>query len=87
MADGEALLKFAEAMVSGAGEDLIEARDALIAAMGEAAMVDAAGVVSNFERMVRIADSTGITLGGGLETFSSDIRAELDLERFNQGKS
>ncbi len=56
VADGEPLLKFAEAMVCGADQDLIEAREALIDAMDEAAMVDAAGVVSNFERMVRIAD-------------------------------
>ena len=48
-------------------------------------MVDAAGVASNFERMVRIADSTGIPLGDGLETFSAEVRAELNLERFLEG--
>ena len=44
-------------------------------------MVDAAGVASNFERMVRIADSTGIPLGDGLEEFSSEVRLELGLDR------
>ena len=44
-------------------------------------MVDAAGVASNFERMVRIADSTGIELGDLLEQASADVRTALGLER------
>ena len=44
-------------------------------------MVDAAGVTSNFERMVRIADATGIELGDRLEQGSAGVRAALDLER------
>jgi len=43
-------------------------------------MVDAAGVASNFERMVRIAGSTGIELGDRLERGSADARAELGLK-------
>ena len=41
----------------------------------------AAGVASNFERMVRIADSTGIELGDLLEQASADVRTALGLER------
>ena len=48
-------------------------------------MVDAAGVASNFERMVRIADATGIPLGEGLEEFSSEVRLELGLDRMQTG--
>ena len=50
--------------------------------MGVAALIEAAGVASNFQRMVRIADSTGIPLGEGLEQRSEEVRAELDLDRF-----
>ena len=53
----------------------------MTAALGPAAMVDAAGVASNFERMVRIADGTGIELGDQLNQFSADVRATLGLER------
>ncbi len=53
----------------------------MTAALGPAAMVDAGGVASNFERMVRIADATGIELGDQLEQFSADVRATLRLER------
>ena len=55
-------------------------RTAVVEAMGPAAMVDAAGVASNFERMVRIAGSTGIELGDRLERGSADARAELGLK-------
>ena len=87
IAGGEALIAFAEAAVTGTDTELDGARDALVSELGEAAMVDAAGVVSNFERMVRIADATGIPLGDGLEAFSEDIRNELDLERFVRVKA
>ena len=40
-------------------DELVAARAALLAAVGEAATVDAAAVVANFEMMTRIADGTG----------------------------
>ncbi len=48
----------------------------------EQALVDAAGVVSNFERMVRIADSTGIPLGEQMEVVTATVRDELALDSF-----
>ena len=56
-------------------------RAAVVETLGPEAMVDAAGVASNFERMVRIADSTGIELGDLLEQASADVRDALGLER------
>ena len=50
------------------------------------AMVDAAGVASNFERMVRIADSTGIPLDERMEVLSREVRDALQLERFAAAK-
>ena len=80
MAHGAALVAFAEAIVTGA-QTLAGSRTTVVETLGPAAMVDAAGVASNFERMVRIADSTGIELGDLLEQASADARTALGLER------
>ena len=77
---GAELVAFAEAIVTGA-QSLPLARAAVVEALDPRAMVDAAGVTSNFERMVRIADATGIELGDRLEQGSAGVRAALDLER------
>jgi hypothetical protein len=77
---GDALVSFAEAVVSRDPSAIAMTRDGLIEAMGVEAMVDAAAVASNFERMVRIADGTGIPLGEGLESRSRAVRDELKLE-------
>ena len=80
MAHGAELVAFAEAIVTGA-QTLAQSRAAVVETLGPEAMVDAAGVASNFERMVRIADSTGIELGDLLEQASADVRDALGLER------
>ena len=80
MPHGPELVAFAEAIVKGA-ETLARSRAAVIEVLGAEAMVDAAGVASNFERMVRIADSTGIELGDRLEHGSADVRDALGLTR------
>lgn len=79
---GERLAAFAEAAVSGDGAELATARDALRLAAGSEAHVDAAAVVGNFERMVRIADGTGIPVDGVVSTLSEDLREELGLDAF-----
>ena len=78
---GRALLEFASAVVDGSDARLEHTRQALRADMGDAGVADAAGVASNFERMVRIADSIGIELGDWMETFTEDVRADLSLDR------
>jgi uncharacterized membrane protein YcjF (UPF0283 family) len=80
VAHGAELVAFAEAIVTGA-QTLAQSRAAVVEALSPEAMVDAAGVASNFERMVRIADSTGIELGDLLEQASDDVRDALGLER------
>ena len=79
---GAALTAFAEAAVAGNAAELATARDALRAEAGSEAVVDAAGVIGNFERMVRIADGTGIPLDGVMQALSDDIREEIGLEDF-----
>ena len=79
---GERLVAFAEAALAGDAAELSTARDALRDAAGSAAVVDAAGVIGNFERMVRIADGTGIPIDAMMANLSGDIRDELGLEGF-----
>ena len=79
---GTILIALAEAMVGDDDVALTHARQAVIEVLGPAAMVDAAGVASNFERMVRIADATGIQLDARMEALSKEVRDQLGLERF-----
>ncbi len=61
---------------------LVAARTRVLEELGPEAVVDAAGVASNFERMVRIADATGIPLDSFLDEMTAGLRAELKLARF-----
>jgi hypothetical protein len=81
------LTAFAEAAVRGDAAALASARDALRAKAGSAALVDAAGVIGNFERMTRIADATGIPLDGAAQLASQDFRAALGLEAYASARN
>jgi len=76
------LVALAEAVVRGGETELAEARRAARAALGPEAFVAAAAVAGNFERMVRIADATGIPLDAPLDAISADMRAELGIDAF-----
>ncbi|MBW2294789.1 MAG: hypothetical protein JRG94_21125 [Deltaproteobacteria bacterium] len=82
VAHGEELTAFAEAAVRGDPAELATARDSLRDVAGSAALVDAAGVVGNFQRMVRIADGAGISLDTSVGMMSEDFREELGLDQF-----
>ena len=82
IAHAETLLAFTEAAVKGSDDELAAARDQLLAELGPDCLVDAAAVVSNFERMVRIANSTGIPLDPPMNAISEDLRADLGLDEF-----
>jgi D-serine deaminase-like pyridoxal phosphate-dependent protein len=82
VAHEETLVALAEAMVSDDELALATARARILAELGPQALVDAAGVASNFERMVRIADATGIPLDNFLDEMTGDLRTELHLTRF-----
>jgi hypothetical protein len=79
------LVRFAEAVLGSDDAELLRARLALLAAIGPEGFVEAAGVVSNFQRMVRIADATGIPLDAPVELLTQDLRDELRLGRFGSG--
>ena len=69
-------------LVALAEAELAEARAQALAALGPESFVAAAAVASNFERMDRIADATGIPLDAPLDAISADMRAELGIDAF-----
>lgn len=79
---GQQLVAFAEACVGGETDALARTRDALADAAGLDGLVEAAATVGNFERMVRIADGTGIPLDTSVRTLSHGLEEELDLVSF-----
>ena len=77
---GDALLAFAEAVLTG-GADMRLARNHLRQELGEAALIEAAAVVGNFERMTRIADGAGIPIDERNLEMTQDVRDLLALDR------
>jgi hypothetical protein len=83
---GEALTRFTEAVVRGT-DDVEPARAALAAALGDAAVVEAAAVVGTFQMMDRIADSTGIPLDAPIQMLSRDVREQMGLDAFGSASN
>ena len=69
--------------MTGEEAGLAEARERVASELGEAAMVDAAAVIGNFQRMVRIADGTGIPLDTPVAMISADMRADLGIDAYD----
>ena len=78
------LREFAEALVSRNEHQLKLARDALLSAANNDVLIDAAGVAANFQRMVRIADATGIPIDFSQDR--ADIIESLGLRRFGSAR-
>ncbi|MFN3231272.1 MAG: hypothetical protein ACE363_03815 [Alphaproteobacteria bacterium] len=79
---GKVLARFAEAVISGSDNAIAHARHAVIEVVGGDGFVDAAAVVGNFERMVRVADATGIPLDETATDATTDIRQDLGLNEY-----
>jgi hypothetical protein len=82
VASAPALIALADAMVGDDDNALAGARERLHQDLGSAQLVDSVAVASNFERMVRIADATGIPLDDPVEIMTAGVRAELGIDRF-----
>jgi DNA-binding phage protein len=76
---GGELIRFAEAVARHDEPALAEARQRLLEVAGPKVTVDAAGVAANFQRMVRIADATGIPADHIDSDLSREIRTTLGL--------
>ena len=73
------LMQFAEAVAGRDPGNIATTRQALYDAAGNDVVVDAAAVAGNFQRMVRIADSTGIPVDGLMAEANADVRDQLGL--------
>ena len=76
------LLAFAETSVGGDDAALAATREALLETCGPEILIDTAAVVANFQRMVRIADSTGIPLDKPVAAVSGELREHLGINEY-----
>ncbi len=77
-----ALLAFTTAAVRGDEQTLAAARERVLAELGPAGLVDTSAIIGNFQRMTRIADSTGIPLDAEINAMSVGIQDQLRLTEF-----
>lgn len=80
-------MAYADAFYTRDPDNLDAARTALHGAIGDAALVDAAGIVSIFEAVVRVADSTGTPLEDYKAEISIELRQSLGINEFPSVKN
>lgn len=80
MANGGELNAFVEAILGRDPAAIAAARAAVVEAMGEAAMVDAAATIAAFNAYPRAADATGIPLEDAKREATAGLRHELGLD-------
>ncbi len=81
------LMDFASAIASRDEQELLRARSVLMSVAGAEVVVDAACVAANFQRMVRIADSTGIPVDAESQPMMDAAAEQLELRRFESSKN
>ncbi|MEM9407628.1 MAG: hypothetical protein AAGA81_16440 [Acidobacteriota bacterium] len=81
------LVRLAEALVGRDEEALARIRREILEAMGAEQLVDSMAVAANFQRMVRIADGTGIPLDSAALQVTEDLRSELGLDHFEGARN
>ena len=63
---------------------IAQARQQVNDELAEAAMINAAGVIANFQRMVRIADGTGVPLTPQMNALTADLRSEQGINGYGR---
>jgi hypothetical protein len=84
---GRLLVAFAEAVLGRDDRALAAARQALVAALGDAALVDAAAVAGLFNAIDRVADATGIPLEPEKAAATADMRAALGIGKYVEARA
>ena len=82
IAHGALLVAFAEAVLGVDDERLADTQSRIRAALGDAALVDAAAIVATFNAIDRVADATGIQIEDARAQATADIRAALGINAF-----
>ena len=85
VACGAELIAYADAVVARS-PDVTRTRDAVQKALGDEGVVDAAAIIANFQRMVRIADGVGIPVDSQLGLISADLRHEIGIDEFSSAQ-
>ncbi len=80
------LIAFANAVVADDKAALQTARSQISDTMGEAALVDAAGVAAFFNGIDRIADATGTPVDPASDEATTEMRAALGIDKFYEVK-
>jgi hypothetical protein len=78
--NGAMLIEFVEAVIGDDDARLDRARLAIHDTLGAAALVDAAGAVSSFNAVVKVADGSGIQVDDSRQETAAKMRSELKLE-------
>jgi len=81
--DGSILLDFVDAALIGDDSERSATRSAVLAVVGPTGLVDAAGVIANFEMMNRIADATGMPVGKGTLKRTAEWRDLIGINGLN----
>ena len=76
------LLAFTDALVAHDEAALAPLRPRLIRALGADGLLETASVAANFQRMVRIADATGIPQEAPVMALVGDVIGDLSLREF-----
>lgn len=79
--------EFAEAVIGCDANRLAKAGAAIKEAMGDAALVDSAGVAGLFNAIDRVADSTGAPLEDWKAEQTEALREEIGINEFAKAKT
>ncbi len=80
------MIMYTDALVKRDKVAIKASRDALVEAIGAEATVDAAGVISNYTRTVRVSDGTGVPVDAPIQVMSEDLREELKINEFDSAE-
>ena len=83
MPGGVALVGYVDAVLSQSVEGIAKASEKVGAELGGAGLVDAAGVIGNYQMMNRVADATGVPVGRASRARNAELIDSLGLDRFD----
>ncbi len=84
---GALLNTFAEAVIGTDDKKLDSTRNAIVDALGPAALVDASAVIAAFMQMDRMADATGVPLDDFVVEATNDFREDIGLHAFGSARN
>lgn len=80
------LIRFVEAALGDDTEGIRLARNSLQKEVGTEAMIDAAAVIANFQRVVVIADGTGLPLDKPIALVTVGLRESLGINEYSSAR-